>query len=163
MSPTNPTLTSTLTQLSKGDQRLKRLAVSIVTKHHPEDILSGYALVTELNDKVLSFFSTQKFMLDEILTVRMFVDSDEMEFKVRMSHHHEQISSGRIMNAIPTAENPFPARKFYRCFAQVMEVKQNGVVLTNNVTEIKPAETAATGLEAVPTPVETGEGELKAA
>ncbi len=79
MSPTNPTLTSTLTQLLKGDQRLKRVAVSIVTKHHPEDILSGYALVTELNDKVLSFFSTQKFRLDEILTIRMFVGSDEMD------------------------------------------------------------------------------------
>jgi hypothetical protein len=27
------------------------------------------------------------------------------------------------MNALPTEENPFPARKFYRCFSKVLELK----------------------------------------
>jgi hypothetical protein len=177
MSPTNPTLNSILTQLLKGDLRLKRVAVSIVSKHHPEEVLSGYALVTELNDKVLSFFSTRKFQIDEILTITLMVDTDQMEFNVRMSHHHEQISSGRIMNAVPTAENPFPTLKFYRCFAKILDVKQNGQSLMNtvtatdavgtmgavdNVTELKPA-----ALEAVPEPTNPmaapDEGALKVA
>jgi hypothetical protein len=124
---------------------LKRLAVSIIRKHHPEEVLSGYALVTELNEKLLSFFSTQKFKIDETLIVKMYVDTNEMEFLLRMSHLHEQISSGRIMNAIPTNENPFPARKFYRCFAKVLEVKQNGKVLATEAEAAASDIVAATG------------------
>jgi hypothetical protein len=116
----------TLAQLSKGDKRLKRVEVSITTRTRPETKLRGYALVSELNDSMLTFFSTQKFKIDEILIAKMVVDSQELEFQLRMSHMNEQISSGRIMTAIPDEDHPFPALKFYRCFAKIIELKRLG-------------------------------------
>jgi hypothetical protein len=106
---------------------------------------------------MLSFFSMQKFQIDEALTIRMIVDSQELEFHLRMSHLHEQISSGRVMTALPTEACPFPARKFYRCFAQVIEVKRDGVLITQApvdqpillATAVSTENTAPT-LQAVP-------------
>jgi hypothetical protein len=120
---------------NQGDRRLKRVGLIIRSKKHPGVELPGYALMTELNEEMLSFFSAQKFLVDEGLTINMQVGPDELEFQLRLSHLHEQISSGRIMTQIPTEEHPFPARKFYRCFAKVLEVKRNGIVLNNAASE----------------------------
>ena len=143
-----PMTSSTITHLYKGDRRLKRVALSIRSKKNPEEILPGYALMTELNDEMLSFFSTQKFLIDESLNIRMTVGADDLEFQLKLSHLHEQISSGRIMTSIPTEENPFPARKFYRCFAKVIDVKRNGLSLHEK--PVIPEEAFAPTLQAVP-------------
>jgi hypothetical protein len=142
MKPT-PTPGTLKSLYNKGDRRLKRVGAIIRSKKHPEVELPGYALLTELNEEMLSFFSTQKFLVDEGLTVTMNVESDSLEFQLRMSHLHEQISSGRIMTEVPTEANPFPARKFYRCFAKVLEVKRNGVVMSSAPTEVVTVAPAA--------------------
>ncbi|NDG83913.1 MAG: hypothetical protein EBX52_02620, partial [Proteobacteria bacterium] len=84
---------------------------------------AGYALVNELNEKMFSFFCTDKFTIDEELEIEMHFSGHNLTYKVLMSHLHEQISSGRIMTDVPTEEDPFPARKFYRCFSKVVELK----------------------------------------
>ena len=119
---------------NKGDRRLKRVALKIQSKMHPEEVLTGYALMTELNGEMLSFFSTRKFLIDEHILIHMKLGDDELDFQLQMSHLHEQISSGRIMTSIPTEEHPFPARKFYRCFAKVLELKRNGVSVNGEIT-----------------------------
>lgn len=84
---------------------------------------TGYALINELNEKLFSFFCTEKFPIDEELEIEMKFSGHALTYKVVMTHLHEQISSGRIMTGLPTAENPFPARKYYRCFSNVLELK----------------------------------------
>ena len=106
-----------------GDRRLKRVALKISSKLKPDHSISGYALVNELNGPMFTFFCTEKFALDEELEIHLHFGGHDLTYKILMSHLHEQISSGRIMNALPTEENPFPARKFYRCFARILELQ----------------------------------------
>ncbi len=147
-------LASTLTRLYKGDPRLKRVAVSIINKREPETVLNGYALVSELNETLLSFFSTQKFKIDEELTLCTRVHSEELEYQLRFSHLLEQISSGRVMTMLPSEEHPFPARKFYRCYAKVLSLKRDG----------KPVHSEEPGqLATVSNITSESAGELKAA
>jgi len=127
---------------------LKRVALKIVSKFHPEQPHSGYALVNELNEQTFSFFCTEKFSLDEELEVHMHFGGHELTYKVQMNHLHEQISSGRIMNALPTAENPFPARKFYRCFGKVLELQgMDGVTDQSNPEGTQQPEAVPTATE----------------
>jgi hypothetical protein len=111
----------TFTHLLKGDSRLKRIVIGIRMKKNPELQFSGYALVNELGSPMFSFFCTEKFPIDEELIVNLTVSGTDLEYVIAMSHLHEQISSGRIMNAVPTEEEPFPVRKFYRCFAKILK------------------------------------------
>ena len=106
-----------------GDSRLKRVAVKIRAPKLGDKEFSGYALVNELSEKMFSFFCTEKFSIDEELEIQMRFSGHDLTYRVSLSHLHEQISSGRIMNALPSEENPFPARKFYRCFSRVLELK----------------------------------------
>jgi hypothetical protein len=143
-----------------GDRRLKRVALKITSKLRPNCTYSGYALVNELNEQMFSFFSTEKFGLDEELEVHMLFGGHELTYRIHMSHLHEQISSGRIMNALPTPEHPFPARKFYRCFAKVLELNGLDGMMepSENVTPITAAptpenattETASSDTDATP-------------
>jgi len=114
---------SSIAHLFMGDSRLKRVALKIKVAKYGDRELSGYALVNELNEKIFSFFCTEKFSIDEELEIHMKFSGHDLSYKVSLSHLHEQISSGRIMNALPSEENPFPARKFYRCFSRVLELK----------------------------------------
>ena len=121
-----PVITSgvhSIAHLFMGDSRLKRVALRIRTPKVPDREFTGYALVNELNERVFSFFCTEKFSLEDELEIEMKFSGHDLCYRVAMSHLHEQISSGRIMNALPSAENPFPARKFYRCFSKVLEMK----------------------------------------
>ncbi len=118
-----------------GDRRLKRVALKISSKFKPERSFSGYALVNELSGPMFTFFSTEKFALDEELEVQLHFGGHDLTYKIHMSHLHEQISSGRIMNALPTEDNPFPARKFYRCFAKVVELQGMDGVQGEEVTQ----------------------------
>ena len=102
---------------------MKRVALKITSKFNPERTYGGYALVNELAGTMFTFFCTEKFALDEELQVQLHFGGHDLTYRILMSHLHEQISSGRIMNSLPTAENPFPARKFYRCFAKVLELQ----------------------------------------
>lgn len=112
-----------------GDRRLKRVALKITTKLKPDRTFNGYALVNELSGNLFTFFCTEKFALEEELEVQLHFGGHDLTYKILMSHLHEQISSGRIMNALPSEQNPFPARKFYRCFAKVLELQgMDGVV-----------------------------------
>ncbi len=106
-----------------GDRRLKRVALKISTKLKPDRTFNGYALVNELSGNLFTFFCTEKFALDEELEVQLHFGGHDLTYRILMSHLHEQISSGRIMNALPSEQNPFPARKFYRCFAKVLELQ----------------------------------------
>ena len=106
-----------------GDRRLKRVALKITTKLKPDRTFNGYALVNELSGNLFTFFCTEKFALDEELEVQLHFGGHDLTYKILMSHLHEQISSGRIMNALPSEQNPFPARKFYRCFAKILELQ----------------------------------------
>lgn len=112
-----------------GDRRLKRVALKISTKLKPDRTFNGYALVNELSGNLFTFFCTEKFALDEELEVQLHFGGHDLTYRILMSHLHEQISSGRIMNALPSEQNPFPARKFYRCFAKILELQgMDGVV-----------------------------------
>jgi len=114
---------SSIAHLFMGDSRLKRVALKIKAPKRGNLEYSGYALVNELNEKMFSFFCADKFTIDEELEIEMHFSGHNLTYKVLLSHLHEQISSGRIMIAVPTEENPFPARKFYRCFSKVVELK----------------------------------------
>jgi hypothetical protein len=114
---------SSIAHLFMGDRRLKRVALKISTKLKPDRTFNGYALVNELSGNLFTFFCTEKFALDEELEVQLHFGGHDLTYRILMSHLHEQISSGRIMNALPSEQNPFPARKFYRCFAKVLELQ----------------------------------------
>ena len=128
---------------------MKRVALRIRTPKVPDREFTGYALVNELNEKVFSFFCTEKFSIEDELEIEMKFSGHDLCYRVTMSHLHEQISSGRIMNALPSPENPFPARKFYRCFSKVLEMK--GMEKDNGKSaEVASLSTAAPTEEATP-------------
>ncbi len=102
---------------------MKRVALKIRIPRRGNHECSGYALINELNEKMFSFFCTEKFTIDEELEIEMKFSGHDLTYRVLMTHLHEQISSGRIMNDLPSEGNPFPARKFYRCFSKVIELK----------------------------------------
>jgi hypothetical protein len=114
---------SSIAHLFMGDRRLKRVAVKIKAPKSGNQEFQGYALINELSESWFSFFCTEKFSIDQELEIQVKFSGHDLTYKVTMSHLHEQISSGRIMNCMPTEENPFPARKFYRCFSRVTELK----------------------------------------
>ena len=142
MSLDSTSSTGTSAPLYKGDSRLKRVPLSIRSKKDPHTVLTGYAIMTELNNEIFSFFSTQKFLIDEVLNIQLNVGVDALEFQLSLSHLHEQISSGRIMTAIPNDSDPFPALKFFRCFANIIGVKRNGKCIKGedfgNPTQTEP-------------------------
>ena len=103
---------------------MKRVTLSIFSKNHPDDAHLAYAVVSELNDETLSFFCTEKFRVDDELQVSFSVGNESYSYPVILFNLHEQISTGRIMTSLPTEENPFPSRKFYRCFARVLKASE---------------------------------------
>lgn len=122
---------------------LKRIPITIQSKKNPDHIVAGYALSHEILAKQISFFAPQKFPVDEELTVSFDRNGEKQSSIVTMKHMHEQISSGRIMNALPTEGNPFPARKFYRCYSFVVmdPAKVNSDQTTNDALMEVKAET----------------------
>ena len=114
---------------------MKRIATQIQLKKHPEYQSSGYVLVNELGGAMLSFFSTEKFPMEEEMTLTFMLGGKEQAYEVVMSHLHEQISSGRIMTSIPSENNPFPVRKFYRCYAKVSKYPSQEVAPDETTTE----------------------------
>ena len=105
-----------------GGRHLKRVPITIQYKNKPEMVVSGYALTHEILPEQVSFFAAQKFPVDEELVVTYSLNGGEPQTaQVTLRSIHEQISSGRVMNALPTEENPFPARKFYRCYSFASE------------------------------------------
>jgi hypothetical protein len=135
---------TSIAHLFTGDSRLKRVAVKIKAPKLGDREFSGHALVNELSEKMFSFFCTEKFSIDEELEIQMRFSGHDLTYRVTMSHLHEQISSGRIMNALPSEDNPFPARKFYRCFSKVLELK--GMERTEDPGNSEAKETAGTDL-----------------
>ncbi|MBC7397048.1 MAG: hypothetical protein H7333_06360 [Bdellovibrionales bacterium] len=99
---------------------MKRVNLHIISKNQPGTVYTGYAVVGELNNETLAFFCTEKFNVDDELQVTFTVGKESYQYPVVLFNLHEQMSSGRIMTSLPTEANPFPARKFYRCFARVM-------------------------------------------
>ncbi len=110
-----------INHLLQGDRRLKRVALQIRSKLNPNALLEGYALVNELNENLFAFFCTSKFAVDEELVVTLNLSGNVISYNVKMSHFHEQISSGRVMKSLPTEETPFTGQKFYRCFGKVIQ------------------------------------------
>ncbi len=141
---------SSIAHLFMGDSRLKRVSLKIRAPKRGDRGFSGYALVNELSEKIFSFFCTEKFTIDEELEIEMRFSGHELTYRVNVSHLHEQISSGRIMNEVPTEENPFPARKFYRCFSNVLELKK--MQKDGNGAVAPAAETPATETPAAEAP-----------
>jgi len=133
---------TSIAHLFMGDSRLKRVAVKIIAPKLGDREFTGHALVNELSEKMFSFFCTEKFSIDEEHEIQMRFSGHDLTYRVTMSHLHEQISSGRIMNALPSEENPFPARKFYRCFSKVLELK--GMENTENTSNSETKEAAGT-------------------
>lgn len=121
---------------------MKRLSISIHSEKHPELVYLAYALAHEITDAGINFFSTVKFRQDEELEIRVDQDGEVTRYHVVMGHLHEQISSGRIMNAIPDAEHPFPARTFYRCFTKLLS-KEAVTAPTETATPSVETETTA--------------------
>jgi hypothetical protein len=136
---------TSIAHLFTGDSRLKRVAVKIKAPKLGDREFTGHALVNELSEKMFSFFCTEKFSIDEELEIQMRFSGHDLTYRVTMSHLHEQISSGRIMNALPSEDNPFPARKFYRCFSKVLELK--GMERTEDPGNQDAKETAGTVLK----------------
>jgi hypothetical protein len=145
---------SSIAHLFMGDSRLKRVALKIRAPKRGGLEYAGYALVNELNEKVFSFFCTDKFTIDEELEIEMNFSGNNLTYKVHMSHLHEQISSGRIMTDVPTDANPFPARKFYRCFANVLELKgmEKGLSEESATASVTPITDSASAPQTDETP-----------
>jgi hypothetical protein len=130
---------------------MKRIGISIKSCKHPENQVMGSALINEVKSDSISFFASQKFQADEELEIVCELNGEKILYQVVMKQLHEQISSGRIMTAVPSAEHPFPARTFYRCFAKV-----NSVITMNGPQEIEtPADLVAAPIAAVSATSET--------
>jgi hypothetical protein len=99
-----------------GGGHLKRVPITIQYKKNPELKVPGYALSHEILDDQVSFFAAQKFPVDEELIVCYSENGEELCKNVVLRNVHEQISSGRVMIGVPSESDPFPARKFYRCY-----------------------------------------------
>ncbi len=97
---------------------MKRVSLSIKSRSHPDVLCIGYALTTELTEGLMTFFSTQKFPIDEELEITTHLQGKVKVFHVIMKTLREEISSGKIMNALPDENSPFPARTFYKCYAK---------------------------------------------
>ena len=104
--------------------KMKRVNVLIQILKTPEIILQGYALHQELGQKRIAFFTMQKLPAEAEVRITYTYHGEQITYQVIMTQLHEQISSGRIMTSIPDENNPFPALKFYRCFAQVLSVEK---------------------------------------
>ncbi len=118
-----------------GGSHLKRVPITIQYKNKPEMKVPGYALSHEILPDHLSFFAAQKFPVDEELVVFFSENGEEKNMNVILRNMHEQISSGRVMTAVPSEEDPFPARKFYRCYTTVLDASagtQTDSVSTEN-------------------------------
>ena len=133
--------------VSRG-QHLKRVSLLIHSKKYPNQDYIGYALLHEFDPKRLSFFSSQKFPVDDELVIDVDYFGQKAHFKVLVTGIHEQISSGRVMNAIPSEDNPSTVRKFYRSYGSVsgLEGLLPGMTDANSST----AATGAPALAAVP-------------
>lgn len=103
-----------------GGCRLKRVPITIQFKKNPENMATGYALSHEILPNQVSFFATQKFPVDEELTIFFSLNGEKQSLTVTMKSMNEQISTGRIMNTLPSEAVPCPTRKFYRCYSAVM-------------------------------------------
>ncbi len=100
-------------------KRLKRISLNIRNAKHPEWSATGQAVVQDVGVERFYFFASQKFNLDEEFEITCEYEGERILFLITIDHIHEQISSGKIMSALPTEGLPFPTRKFYRCFAKV--------------------------------------------
>ena len=129
--------------LVRGAQ-LKRVSVTIQYKNHPETLVHGYALIHEILSNQVSFFSTQKLPVDEELLVAFLQNGEKKSVTVMVNHMNEQISSGKIMNALPCDSNPFPARKFYRCYTSVVATAAASTAETTAEITAETNETPAT-------------------
>ncbi|MBS1958674.1 MAG: hypothetical protein JST80_04300 [Bdellovibrionales bacterium] len=113
----------------------------IHSKKYPNQDFIGYALLHELDPKRLSFFSSQKFPVDDELTVDVDYFGQKARFKILVTGIHEQISSGRVMNSIPSEDNPSTIRKFYRSYGSVSGLE--GLLPGMTGTAAADAQTAA--------------------
>lgn len=127
-----------------GGNRLKRVPITIQYKNKPETAVPGYALTHEILPEQISFFAAQKFPVDEELVVTYTMNSGESQtMHVVLRNMHEQISSGRVMNALPSENQPFPARKFYRCYSLVLKAGEMSGTVENNEAAAPAGEPAA--------------------
>ncbi len=122
-----------------GGSHLKRVPITIQYKNKPETKVSGYALSHEILPNQVSFFAAQKFPVDEELIVFFTENGEQQSMNVILRNMHEQISSGRVMNALPTEDDPFPARKFYRCYTTINDAANTANDL--KTSEENPTET----------------------
>ncbi len=112
----------------------------------------GYALSHEILPDHLSFFAAQKFPVDEELIVYFSENGEEKNMNVILRNMHEQISSGRVMTAVPSEEDPFPARKFYRCYTTVLDAVENSESKTDSGSDDQSASIAESIIEAAVEP-----------
>ncbi len=126
-----------------GGSHLKRVPITIQYKNKPEMKVPGYALSHEILPDHLSFFAAQKFPVDEELVVYFSENGEEKNMNVILRNMHEQISSGRVMTAVPSEEDPFPARKFYRCYTTVLNAVENAGSETEAEPQMETAPEAA--------------------
>ena len=146
-------------------RRLKRITLTIRNKKFPNQVAYGQAVVQDIGRELFYFFTTQKFLLEEDLEVSCEHYGEKYVFILNLHHIHEEISSGRIMNAIPEEGKPFPAIVFYRCFAKVksrkvleapvaatLSVVPDMIEAKNTVetkTEIKPEDALAAAMKSM--------------
>jgi len=123
-------------------QHLKRVSLLIHSKTYPNQDFIGYALLHEFDRKRLSFFTAQKFPVDDELTFDVDYFGQKAHFKLLVTGIHEQISSGRIMNVVPNDENPFHVRKFYRTYGSVSGLEGLLPGMTDPSANDQPAQIA---------------------
>jgi hypothetical protein len=111
--------TNTSPHPTREGYRLKRVSLVISSRKHPGQTFVGYALLHEFDPRRMSFFTAHKFPVDDEIEIQTDFFGSRAVAKAIMTNIHEQISSGRVMNAVPDESNPFPVRKFYRCFAEI--------------------------------------------
>ena len=99
---------------------MKRVSVQIQITKDPETLLHGSALYQDLGEKRIAFFMTQKLPDEETVRITYTLHGNEIVYEAVTTQIQEQISSGRVMTSMPTEENPFPAVKFFRYFANVI-------------------------------------------
>jgi hypothetical protein len=138
-------------------RRMKRLSLVIETSN-PPDTTAGYIVYNEIGQENLAFFANHSFQPDTALTLTYEpTPGDEQKIQVQITHVHEQLAPGRIMQTLPTEENPFPSRKFYRCFANRVKAAVHLSVVPDEVsgdaTAATPTIDAPTGEAVTELPV----------